>query len=376
MIEESLHAIQQRMANAMARVGRVDTALLVAVTKNHPVSAVEEVARLGVTHVGENRVQEAKEKQLTYKGPQLTWHLIGHLQVNKVRQAVPMFDLIHSVDSRKLLDEIEKVAAKHDKIQDVLLQVNVAREASKTGMTVEEFPEIRDYAPVGVFALIAVTVANFGFSSLWPLAKLVLLVHFAILFFALVVLGIVARLCGLSVWILIRILKDELILAYSTASSESVLPRIIEKMEAYGAPASITSFVVPTGYSFNLDGSTLYQSIAAIFIAQLYGIDLSIWQEIILVLTLMVTSKGIAGVPGVSFVVLLATLGSVGIPLEGLAFIAGVDRILDMARTALNVVGNALAVLVIAKWEHKFDRKKALAYEREVLGKFDKTADQ
>ena len=129
-------------------------------------------------------------------------------------------------------------------------------------------------------------------------------------------------------------------------------------MEAYGAPASITSFVVPTGYSFNLDGSTLYQSIAAIFIAQLYGIDLSIWQEIALVLTLMVTSKGIAGVPGVSFVVLLATLGSVGIPLEGLAFIAGVDRILDMARTALNVVGNALAVLVIAKWEHKFDRKK------------------
>ena len=146
MIEESLHAIQQRMADAMARVGRVDTALLVAVTKNHPVSAVEEVARLGVTHVGENRVQEAKEKQLTYKGPQLTWHLIGHLQVNKVRQAVPMFDLIHSVDSRKLLDEIEKVAAKHDKIQDVLLQVNVAREASKTGMAVEEFPEIRDYA--------------------------------------------------------------------------------------------------------------------------------------------------------------------------------------------------------------------------------------
>ena len=252
--------------------------------------------------------------------------------------------------------------------------VTVFRSISETMFKVTHM--VMRYAPVGVFALIAVTVANFGFSSLWPLAKLVLLVHFAILFFALVVLGIVARLCGLSVWILIRILKDELILAYSTASSESVLPRIIEKMEAYGAPASITSFVVPTGYSFNLDGSTLYQSIAAIFIAQLYGIDLSIWQEIILVLTLMVTSKGIAGVPGVSFVVLLATLGSVGIPLEGLAFIAGVDRILDMARTALNVVGNALAVLVIAKWEHKFDRKKALAYEREVLGKFDKTADQ
>src|SRR5699024_10891710 len=138
------------------------------------------------------------------------------------------------------------------------------------------------------------SVAIFVFSFLWRMAMVVLLVCLVILFFGLVVLGIVARICGLSVWTLIRILKDELILAYSTASSESVLPRIIEKMEAYGAPASITSFVVPTGYSFNLDGSTLYQSIAAIFIAQLYGIDLSIWQEIILVLTLMVTSKGIA----------------------------------------------------------------------------------
>lgn len=228
---------------------------------------------------------------------------------------------------------------------------------------------IMRYAPIGVFGLISVTVANFGFASLVPLAKLVVLVYFAIIFFALVVLGSVAKLCKLSIWTLIKILKDELILAYSTASSETVLPRIIEKMEAYGAPKSITSFVVPTGYSFNLDGSTLYQSIAAIFIAQLYGIDLSIGQEIVLVLTLMVTSKGIAGVPGVSFVVLLATLGSVGIPLEGLAFIAGVDRILDMARTALNVVGNALAVLVIAKCEHQFDRKKAKAYEENMLVK-------
>ena len=225
---------------------------------------------------------------------------------------------------------------------------------------------IMRYAPVGVFALIAVTVANFGFASLWPLAKLVLLVYAAIFFFALVVLGGVARFCGLRVTTLIRILKDELILSYSTASSETVLPRIMEKMEAYGAPKAITSFVVPTGYSFNLDGSTLYQSIAAIFIAQLYGIDLSLGDEIVLVLTLMVTSKGIAGVPGVSFVVLLATLGSVGIPLEGLAFIAGVDRILDMARTALNVVGNALAVLVIAKWEDQFDAKQALAYEAQL----------
>ncbi|MFE8153024.1 glutamate/aspartate:proton symporter GltP [Brenneria goodwinii] len=244
--------------------------------------------------------------------------------------------------------------------------LNVFRGVSESMFKVTHM--IMRYAPVGVFALISVTVANFGFASLWPLAKLVVLVYAAIMFFALIVLGGIARLCKLRVTTLIRILKDELILAYSTASSETVLPRIIEKMEAYGAPKSITSFVVPTGYSFNLDGSTLYQSIAAIFIAQLYGIELSIGQEIVLVLTLMLTSKGIAGVPGVSFVVLLATLGSVGIPLEGLAFIAGVDRILDMARTALNVVGNALAVLVIAKWEGQFDEKKAQRYERELNG--------
>ena len=221
---------------------------------------------------------------------------------------------------------------------------------------------IMNYAPIGVFALIAVTVANFGFASLVPLAKLVVLVYVAILFFAFAVLGLIAKLFGFSVLKLIRIFKDELVLAYSTTSSETVLPRVIEKMEAYGAPKAICSFVVPTGYSFNLDGSTLYQSIAAIFIAQLYGIDLSISQQLLLVLTLMVTSKGIAGVPGVSFVVLLATLGSVGIPLEGLAFIAGVDRVMDMARTALNVIGNALAVLVIARWEGMYDDAKGERY--------------
>ena len=222
------------------------------------------------------------------------------------------------------------------------------------------------FAPFGVFGLIAATVATFGFSSLLPLVKLALLVYGAILFFIFVILGFVAKFCGFNIWELIKILKDELILAYSTASSEAVLPRIMEKMEAYGAPKSITSFVIPIGYSFNLDGSTLYQTIAAIFIAQHYGIDLSLTQQLVLVLTLMITSKGIAGVPGVSFVVLLATLGSVGIPLEGLAFIAGIDRILDMARTVLNVIGNSLAVLVISKWEGQFDAEKQKEYQVEM----------
>ncbi len=245
--------------------------------------------------------------------------------------------------------------------------VSVFRGISETMFKVTHM--IMCYAPIGVFALLTVTIANFGFSSLLPLIKLVGLVYFAIILFTLVVLGTVARLYRLRIFTIIRILKDELILSYSTSSSETVLPRIMQKMENYGAPKSIASFVVPTGYSFNLDGSTLYQSIAAIFIAQLYGIELSMVSQITLVLTLMVTSKGIAGVPGVSFVVLLATLGSVGIPLEGLAFIAGVDRIMDMARTVLNVIGNALAVLVISCSEKQFNREKAQEYELKLLNR-------
>jgi proton glutamate symport protein len=214
---------------------------------------------------------------------------------------------------------------------------------------------IMRFAPLGVFGLIGVTVSKFGLASLLPLGKLMILVYVTMAFFIVVVLGGIAKLVGINIFHLMKTLKDELLLAYSTSSSESVLPRVIEKMQKYGCPKDIVSFVVPTGYSFNLDGSTLYQALAAIFIAQMYGIDLSIMEQITLVLVLMVTSKGIAGVPGVSFVVLLATLGTVGIPLEGLAFIAGIDRLLDMARTVVNVVGNALATVVMSKWEGRFN---------------------
>ncbi|AGK53393.1 cation:dicarboxylate symporter family transporter [Bacillus sp. 1NLA3E] len=219
--------------------------------------------------------------------------------------------------------------------------------------------QIMKFAPFGVFALIGVTVSKFGISSLVPLGKLIIVVYATMFFFIFVVLGGIAKLHGIPFLNMIKLLKDELILAYSTASSETVLPKLIEKMEAFGCPKSITSFVIPTGYSFNLDGSTLYQAIAALFIAQMYGIHMPISSQITLMLVLMVTSKGIAGVPGVSFVVLLATLGTVGIPVEGLAFIAGIDRVLDMARTAVNVVGNSLAAAVISKWEGEFKPQKA-----------------
>ncbi|MDU1052566.1 cation:dicarboxylate symporter family transporter [Clostridium baratii] len=226
--------------------------------------------------------------------------------------------------------------------------------------------QIMKLAPLGVFGLIGVTVSKFGLASLIPLGKLIITVYGAMILFVFFVLGFVAKMAGTSIISLIRLLKDELILAFTTASSEAVLPKLMEKMEKFGCSKAITSFVIPTGYSFNLDGSTLYQSIAALFIAQIYGIHLPLSAQINLVLVLMLTSKGMAGVPGASFVVLLATVGSVGIPVEGVAFIAGIDRIVDMARTVVNVLGNSLAVVVISKWEKEFDAEEGQKYIESV----------
>jgi proton glutamate symport protein len=226
--------------------------------------------------------------------------------------------------------------------------------------------QIMKVAPFGVFGLIGVTVSKFGLASLIPLGKLVISVYGAMILFVFIVLGFIGKLSGISIISLIKILKDELILAYTTASSEAVLPKLMEKMEKFGCPKAITSFVIPTGYSFNLDGSTLYQAIAALFIAQIYGINLPLSTQINLVLVLMVTSKGMAGVPGASFVVLLATVGSVGIPVEGVAFIAGIDRIVDMARTVVNVIGNSLAVVVISKWEGQYNVEEGKEYFQSI----------
>lgn len=222
--------------------------------------------------------------------------------------------------------------------------------------------KILKLAPIGVFAFICTTVMTFGASALIPLLKLVLVVVFAMVFFIIVVLGIVARICGISIFSIIKILKDELLLAFSTSSSEAVLPVMMKKMEKFGAPRDVTSFVIPIGYSFNLDGSALYQSIAALFVAQMYGIHLSISEQIILMVTLMVASKGMAGVPGVSIVILLTTLGAMGLPAQGLALIIGVDRLLDMVRTCVNVIGNALSAVVISKWEKVYDKEQGKKY--------------
>ncbi|MCG1739282.1 cation:dicarboxylase symporter family transporter [Staphylococcus epidermidis] len=222
--------------------------------------------------------------------------------------------------------------------------------------------KILKLAPIGVFAFICTTVMTFGASALIPLFKLLVVVVFAMVFFVIVVLGIVARMVGISIFSIMKILKSELLLAFSTSSSEAVLPIMMKKMERFGSPKDVTSFVIPIGYSFNLDGSALYQSIAALFVAQMYNMHLSLTQQFVLMATLMIASKGMAGVPGVSIVVLLTTLSSMNIPAQGLALIIGVDRLLDMVRTSVNVIGNALSTVVIAKWENVYDKEKGRNY--------------
>ncbi|MNK71400.1 Proton/sodium-glutamate symport protein [compost metagenome] len=214
-------------------------------------------------------------------------------------------------------------------------------------------------APIGVFALISATIGKYGLGVLLPLGKLVLVLYLTMAVFVVVVLGGIAFMMKIPFVKLLKLIGEELLLAFSTASSETVLPRIMAKLEKFGCPKSIVSFVVPTGYTFNLDGSSLYQGLAVVFIAQVYGIDLSFMQQISIILVLMLTSKGIAGVPGVSFVVLAATLSSTGLPVEGLALIAGVDRFMDMGRTVVNVIGNSLAAAVVSRVEGQFDEKAA-----------------
>ena len=222
--------------------------------------------------------------------------------------------------------------------------------------------KILKLAPIGVFAFICTTVMTFGASALIPLFKLLVVVVFAMVFFVIVVLGIVARMVGISIFSIMKILKSELLIAFSTSSSEAVLPIMMKKMERFGSPKDVTSFVIPIGYSFNLDGSALYQSIAALFVAQMYDMHLSLTEQLVLMATLMIASKGMAGVPGVSIVVLLTTLTSMNITAQGLALIIGIDRLLDMVRTCVNVIGNALSTVVIAKWENVYDKEKGQNY--------------
>jgi Na+/H+-dicarboxylate symporter len=207
------------------------------------------------------------------------------------------------------------------------------------------------FAPFGVFGAMAGTVGDKGLGVLVNLGKLVLTLYGALVFFVVVVLGAVALLIGLPIRRFIAHVREPFMIAFSTTSSEAALPRALENMQRFGIPRHIVAFVLPTGYSFNLDGSTLYLSLASVFVAQAAGVHLTLGTQVVMMLTLMLTSKGIAGVPRASLVILAGTLASFGLPIEGVAVILGVDELMDMARTSVNLLGNCLATAVVAKWE-------------------------
>ncbi len=219
------------------------------------------------------------------------------------------------------------------------------------------------FAPFGVGAAIAVTVGHLGLDVLINLIKLLLTLYVALIVFILVVLLPVALIIKIPIKNFIKAISEPVSIAFATTSSESALPKAMENMERFGVPQKIVSFVLPTGYTFNLDGTTLYLSLASVFVAQAAGMDLSIGEQVLMGLTLMLTSKGVAGVPRASLVILLGTAASFNLPLWPIMAILGIDELMDMARTSVNVIGNTLASCVIARWEGEFDDAKALAYE-------------
>ena len=211
-------------------------------------------------------------------------------------------------------------------------------------------------APIGAFGAMAFTIGKYGVGSLANLAELVALFYITSLLFVIVVLGTVARFAGFSIFALIRYLKEELLLVLGTSSSESALPSLIAKMEAAGCPKTIVGLVVPTGYSFNLDGTNIYMTLAALFIAQACGVDLTLGQQILLLAVAMLSSKGAAGVTGAGFITLAATLSIVpSVPVAGMALILGIDRFMSECRSLTNFVGNAVATVVVSRWEKSLD---------------------
>ena len=217
------------------------------------------------------------------------------------------------------------------------------------------------FAPVGVGAAMAYTVGHMGIGVLLPLGKLLLTGYGALLFFLLAVLLPIALFARLPIGRFVRAVAEPATIAFATSTSEAALPRAMECMEAFGVPRRIVAFVIPAGYSFNLDGSTLYLAVASIFVAQVAGIHLTWLQQLFMVFTLMVTSKGVAGVPRAVLVVLLATAATFHLPTEPIFIILGIDALMDMARTAVNVIGNCLACAVIARWEGELETSSASA---------------
>ncbi|KAA9031226.1 dicarboxylate/amino acid:cation symporter [Niallia endozanthoxylica] len=248
----------------------------------------------------------------------------------------------------------------------VLFGVSMAAMGEKAAPIVTFFEKISEvffgivniimkFSPVAAFGAMAYTIGNFGLGSLVSLGKLMGSVYITMFLFVVLILGAVAKFYKFNIFNFIAFIKEEILLVLGTSSSESALPKMMERLEKYGCSKSVVGLVVPTGYSFNLDGTAIYLSMAAIFIAQAYGVDLSIWQEITLLGILMLTSKGAAGVTGSGFITLAATLAAFPmIPVEGIALLLGVDRFMSEARAITNLIGNGVATVVVSKMENEF----------------------
>ncbi|SFQ39367.1 aerobic C4-dicarboxylate transport protein [Variovorax sp. OK605] len=221
---------------------------------------------------------------------------------------------------------------------------------------------IMKLAPIGAFGAMAFTIGKYGLGSLFSLGKLMGTFYLTCLLFIFVVLGLIARFHGFSIWKFIKYIKEELLIVLGTSSSESVLPRMMEKMENLGANKTCVGLVIPTGYSFNLDGTSIYLTMAAVFIAQATNTHMTLTQQITLLAVLLLTSKGAAGVTGSGFIVLAATLSAVGhVPVAGLALILGIDRFMSEARALTNLIGNGVATIVVAKWTNELDENRLQA---------------
>ena len=225
--------------------------------------------------------------------------------------------------------------------------------------------KVMAFAPLGVMAAIAATVGSNGLNILAVYAKLVGSLYLALAIFVVTVLCSACAIARIPFVKLMKAIKEPFLLAFSTASSESALPKAMEVMERFGVPKSVVSFVIPTGYSFNLDGSTLYIALAALFIAQMAHHEMSLGDQVLMLGTLIITTKGVAAVPKASLVVLAATLAAFNLPMEGIAVILGIDHFLDMGRTSINLVGNCVASAVVARWEGVFDDEKMAVYGTE-----------
>lgn len=234
--------------------------------------------------------------------------------------------------------------------------VNILNSVSQIMFKFTEY--VMYFAPLGIFGAIASTIGANGLSVLKSYFKIIGALYVALAVFVLLVLIIACKIVKISFRSLLRALQEPALLAFTTASSEAAFPKAMDIMERFGVPKNIVSFVMPTGYTFNLDGSTLYLAMAVIFSSQIVGINLDLNQQLIIMLALMLTSKGVAGVPRVSLIVLAGTLASFNIPILGVAILLGIDQILDMGRTTVNLIGNCVATVVIARWERVFDYDK------------------